>query len=103
MPNMVHTGTYSAVLHYLKAIEKAGTDDADAVAKAMKEMPVNDVFAKDGHVAANGRMIHDMYLMEVKKPDESKQPWDYYKVLATIPGKEAFMDPAKSGCPLVTQ
>ncbi|MDA5634923.1 MULTISPECIES: ABC transporter substrate-binding protein [Rhizobium/Agrobacterium group] len=103
MPNMVHAGTYSAVLHYLKAIEKAGTDDADAVAKAMKEMPVNDVFSKDGHVAANGRMIHDMYLMEVKKPDESKQPWDYYKVLATIPGKEAFMDPAKSGCPLVTQ
>ena len=103
MPNMVHAGTYSGVLHYLKAIEKAGTDDADAVAKAMKEMPVNDVFAKDGKVAQNGRMIHDMYLMEVKKPDESKAPWDYYKVLATVPGDEAFIKPSESGCELVTQ
>ncbi len=103
MPNMVHAGTYSAVLQYLKAIEKAGTDETEAVAKALHEMPVNDVFAENGKVGANGRMIHDMYLMEVKKPGESDVAWDYYKVLATIPGDEAFIDPAKSGCPLVSQ
>ncbi|NVP56130.1 ABC transporter substrate-binding protein [Mycoplana rhizolycopersici] len=103
MPNMVQAGTYSAVTQYLKAIDKAGTDDADAVSKAMHEMPVNDVFAQNGTVAPNGRMIHDMYLLEVKKPGESDVAWDYFKVLATIPGKEAFIDPAKSGCDLVTQ
>ncbi|CCE97578.1 MAG: ABC transporter substrate-binding protein [Sinorhizobium fredii] len=101
MPNMVHAGTYSAVMQYLKAIEKAGTDDADAVSKELHAMPVNDVFAENGTVAPNGRMIHDMYLLEVKKPEESKEPWDYFKVLATIPGKEAFIDPAQSGCDLV--
>ncbi|AWI59035.1 ABC transporter substrate-binding protein [Sinorhizobium fredii] len=101
MPNMVHAGTYSAVTQYLKAIEKAGTDDADAVSKELHAMPVNDVFAENGTVAPNGRMIHDMYLLEVKKPDESKEPWDYFKVLATISGKEAFIDPAQSGCDLV--
>ncbi len=101
MPNMVHAGTYSAVLQYLKAIEKAGTDETEAVAKELHALPVDDVFAKNGTVAPNGRMIHDMYLLEVKKPDESKEPWDYFKVLATIPGKEAFIDPAQSGCELV--
>ncbi|MBB4186981.1 branched-chain amino acid transport system substrate-binding protein [Sinorhizobium terangae] len=101
MPNMVHAGTYSAVLQYLKAIEKAGTDDADAVSKELHALPIDDIFAKNGTVAPNGRMIHDMYLLEVKKPDESKEPWDYFKVLATIPGKDAFIDPAKSGCDLV--
>ncbi len=100
MPNMVHTGTYSAVLHYLKSIQKAGTDDAEAVAKAMREMPVNDVFAKNGVVAGNGRMIHDMYLLEVKKPSDSKRPWDYFKVLSTIKGEDAFAKPEASGCPL---
>ncbi|ANH08276.1 MULTISPECIES: ABC transporter substrate-binding protein [Shinella] len=103
MPNMVHAGTYSAVTQYLKAIDKAGTDDADAVSKALHEMPVNDVFAKDGTVTANGRMVHDMYLLEVKKPGESDVAWDYFTVLATIPGKDAFIDPAKSGCDLVSQ
>ncbi|MGN7755705.1 beta-hydroxybutyrate-binding protein [Sinorhizobium sp. 22678] len=101
MPNMVHAGTYSAVLQYLKAIEKAGTDETEAVAKELHALPVDDVFAKNGTVAPNGRMIHDMYLLEVKKPDESTEPWDYFKVLATIPGKEAFIDPAQSGCELV--
>lgn len=101
MPNMIHAGTYSAVTQYLKAIEKAGTDDGDAVAKALKELPVNDVFTENGTVAANGRMIHDMYLLEVKKPGESDTPWDYFTVLKTTPGNEAFMDPAKSGCDLV--
>ncbi|QWW70487.1 ABC transporter substrate-binding protein [Rhizobium sp. WYJ-E13] len=101
MPNMVHTGTYSAVLQYLKAIQKAGTDETEAVAKQLHEMPVDDVFGRGGTVGPNGRMIHDMYLLQVKKPSESKEPWDYFNVLATIPGKEAYIDPAKSGCDLV--
>ncbi|WP_087001637.1 ABC transporter substrate-binding protein [Rhizobium sullae] len=101
MPNMTHAGTYSAVLQYLKAIQKAGTDETDAVAKQLHEMPVDDVFGRGGTVGPNGRMIHDMYLLQVKKPDESKEPWDYFNVLATIPGKDAYIDPAKSGCDLV--
>jgi len=101
MPNMVHSGTYSAVMQYLKAIEKAGTDETEAVAKALHEMPVEDFFARNGKVGANGRMIHDMYLLQVKKPGESDEPWDYFNVLSTIPGDEAYIDPAKSGCELV--
>jgi branched-chain amino acid transport system substrate-binding protein len=101
MPNMVHAGTYSAVLQYLKAIQKAGTDETEAVAKVLHELPVDDVFGRGGTVGANGRMIHDMYLLEVKKPADSKEPWDYYNVLATIPGNEAYIDPAKSGCDFV--
>lgn len=103
MPNMVHAGTYSGVMQYLKAIDKVGTDETEAVAKAMHEMPVNDLFARNGKVGANGRLISDVYLMEVKKPDESKQPWDYYKVLATVPGDEAYIKPAESGCDLAKQ
>ncbi|MFL5013261.1 ABC transporter substrate-binding protein [Rhizobium sp.] len=101
MPNMIHTGTYSAVTQYLKAVQKAGTDETEAVAKQLHELPVDDVFGRGGTVGANGRMIHDMYLLQVKKPAESKEPWDYFNVLATIPGKEAYIDPAKSGCDLV--
>ncbi|ULR42702.1 ABC transporter substrate-binding protein [Rhizobium sp. K102] len=101
MPNMVHTGTYSAVTQYLKVIQKAGTDETEAVAKLLHEMPVDDVFGRGGTVGGNGRMIHDMYLLQVKKPADSKEPWDYFNVLATIPGKEAYIDPAKSGCDLV--
>ncbi|SCW86594.1 amino acid/amide ABC transporter substrate-binding protein, HAAT family [Rhizobium mongolense subsp. loessense] len=101
MPNMIHAGTYSAVLQYLKAIQKAGTDETEAVAKQLHEMPVDDVFGRGGTVGPNGRMIHDMYLLQVKKPDESKEAWDYFNVLATIPGKDAYIDPAKSGCVLV--
>jgi branched-chain amino acid transport system substrate-binding protein len=101
MPNMVHAGTYSAVTSYLKAVEAAGTDETEAVAAKLHELPINDVFAKNGKVGPNGRMIHDVYLMEVKKPGESDIAWDYYNVLSTIPGDKAFMDPAKSGCPLV--
>lgn len=101
MPNMVHAGTYSAVTQYLKAIEAAGSDDADAVSAKLHELPVNDIFTQNGKVAANGRMISDVYLMEVKKPEEVTEEWDYYKVLATIPGDEAYIDPAQSGCPLV--
>ncbi|NKN34985.1 ABC transporter substrate-binding protein [Agrobacterium sp. a22-2] len=103
MPNMVHTGTYSAVLQYLKAIDKAGTDETEAVSKVLHEMPVDDVFGRGGTVGANGRMFHDMYLLQVKKPGESDVAWDYYDVLATIPGKEAYIDPAKSGCDLAAK
>lgn len=101
MPNMVHAGTYSAVTQYLKAVQAAGTDDTDAVAAKLHEMPVDDVFAQGGKVGANGRLIKDVYLMEVKKPADIKEDWDYYTVLSTIPGDQAFLDPAKSGCPLV--
>ncbi|MCV2447594.1 ABC transporter substrate-binding protein [Paracoccus sp. DMF] len=101
MPNMVHAGTYSAVTQYLKAIQEAGTDETEAVAKKLHEMPVDDIFAQGGKVGANGRLIKDAYLMEVKAPADIKEDWDYYTVLATIPGDQAFLDPAKSGCPLV--
>jgi branched-chain amino acid transport system substrate-binding protein len=98
MPNMIHMGTYSSVLQYLKAIEKAGTDATEPVAKLLHEMPVQDVFAKNGKVLPNGRMVYDMYLFQVKKPEESKSDWDMYKQLAKIPGDSAYMKVADSGC-----
>jgi branched-chain amino acid transport system substrate-binding protein len=100
MPNMVHAGTYSAVSHYLKAVQAAGTDETEAVARKMKEMPVDDFFARKGKVLDNGRMVHEMYLFQVKAPNESKAPWDYYKHLATIPGDQAFATLQESGCVL---
>ena len=100
MPNMVQAGTYSAVLSYLKAVKAAGTKDADAVARKIREMPVNDGFAV-GKVLANGRFIHDVYLFQVKSPTESEGPWDYYKLLGTIPGEKAFFTVTESGCKLV--
>lgn len=99
MPSMIHAGTYSATLSYLKAVKAAGTKDAEAVSKKLKELPVDDAFAK-GKVLENGRMVHDMYLFEVKKPSESKKPWDYYKQLAVVPGDQAFFTAKESGCPL---
>ncbi len=99
MPSMIHAGTYSATLSYLKAVKAAGTKDPDAVAKKLKELPVDDDFAQ-GRVLENGRMVHDMYLFEVKKPSESKKPWDYYKQLAVVPGDKAFFSAKESGCPL---
>ena len=100
MPTMVQAADYSATLHYLKAIEAAGTDDGKTVAAKMKAMPVKDAVIHDGKIAANGRVIHDMYLMEVKKPSESTGEWDLYKLVKTVPGAQAFQDPAKSGCAL---
>jgi branched-chain amino acid transport system substrate-binding protein len=100
MPNMIQASTYSSVLHYLKAVKTAGSDEAEKVTKAMRDMPVEDFFAKKGKVLPNGRMVHDMYLFQVKSPAESKAPWDYYKKLATIPGDQAFATPKESGCPL---
>src|SRR3569832_855686 len=99
MPSMIHAGTYSATLSYLKAVKAAGTKDSDAVAKKLKELPVDDAFAK-GKVLENGRMVHDMYLFEVKSPAESKKPRDYYKQLAVVPGDKAFFTAKDSGCPL---
>ena len=99
MPNMIQAGTYSATLSYLKAVKAAGTKDSDAVAKKLKELPVDDAFAQ-GKVQENGRMVHDLYLFEVKKPSESKKPWDYYKQLAVVPGDKAFFSAKDSGCPL---
>lgn len=101
MPNMSQAGTYSSVMHYLKAVQAAGTDAPDAVMKQMKAMPINDFFATNGRIREDGRMVHDMYLFEVKTPAESKRPWDYYKLVATLPGDEAFMPLSKSTCPLV--
>ncbi len=100
MPNMVQAGTYSAVTSYLKAVKAAGTKDTEAVTKKLKEMPVDDAFTQHGKVLANGRMVTDLYLFEVKKPSESKKPWDYYKVIATVPGDKAYPTAKESGCPL---
>ncbi len=101
MPSMNQAGVYSAVTTYLKAIQAAGTDDADAVMAQMKKMKINDMFAKNGYIRADGRMVHDMYLMQVKKPSESKYPWDYFTVKATIPAEQAFLPLAQSKCALV--
>lgn len=101
MPNMLQTGTYSATLHYLKAVEAAGTDETEAVMRKMREIPVNDVFYKNGKIRVDGRMVHDMYLFQVKTPDQSKGPWDYYNLIATIPGDQAFQPLSLSTCPLV--
>jgi branched-chain amino acid transport system substrate-binding protein len=100
MPNMVHAGTWSAVRQYLKAVAAAGTDETASVSKKLHEMKVDDVFGRGGKVLANGRMVHEMYLFEVKAPKESKGAWDYYKLLSRIPGEQAFASVAESGCTL---
>jgi branched-chain amino acid transport system substrate-binding protein len=100
MPNMIQAGVYSATLQYLKAVKAAGTKDTVAVAKKLKELPVDDAFTAHGTVQANGRMVSDLYLFQVKKPSESKGDWDYYKLLATVPGDTAYPTAANSGCPL---
>jgi branched-chain amino acid transport system substrate-binding protein len=101
MPTMPQAAVYSAITHYLNSIKAAGTDEAKAVMAKMRELPVNDFYVKDGHVRADGRLVHDMYLAQVKSPAESKGPWDYYKILSTIPGDQAFRSLADGGCPLV--
>jgi branched-chain amino acid transport system substrate-binding protein len=100
-PTMIQSGVYSSVLTYLKAVQAAGTDDAPAVMAKMRALPINDVFAKGGKIREDGRMVHDMLLVQVKKPSESKRPWDYYNVKATIPGDQAFQPLSKSTCALV--
>jgi branched-chain amino acid transport system substrate-binding protein len=102
MPTMVQAGVYSAVQHYLKAVQALGSSkDSLAVASKMKEMPINDFFAKNGHIREDGRMVHDLYLAQVKTPAESKYPWDYLNILKVIPGNEAFRPLSESECPLV--
>jgi branched-chain amino acid transport system substrate-binding protein len=101
MPTMVQAGDYSAIYHYLKAVKAAGTDDTKAVMAKMKATPVNDFFAKNGKIRDDGRMVHDMYLAQVKTPGESKYAWDYYNIRQVIPGDQAFLPLSKSKCPLV--
>jgi len=99
-PSMLQAGDYSAAMTYLNAVKATGTDDADKVMAYMKKTKINDMFAKGGVIRPDGRMVHDMYLMEVKKPSESKYPWDYYKVVQTIPGDQAYVTKAESKCSL---
>jgi branched-chain amino acid transport system substrate-binding protein len=101
MPNMGQAGVYSSTLAYLKAIEAAGTDAAGPVMEQLKSMRINDVFVKDGWVREDGRLMREMYLMQVKQPSESQYPWDYYHLRATIPAEEAFRPLEESDCPLV--
>lgn len=98
MPTMDQAGAYSATMNYLKAIKAAGTDDPDLVMAKLKSMDISDFFAVHGKIRADGRMVHDMYLMEVKKPAESKSDWDILKIIKTIPGDLAFMPLAQSSC-----
>ncbi len=100
-PTMTQAGVYSSVLHYLKAVAAAGTTDGDKVAQEMRKLPIQDPIMRNASIRDDGRVIHDMYLYEVKKPDEKKSEWDYSKLLATIPAQEAFMPLSDSTCPLV--
>jgi branched-chain amino acid transport system substrate-binding protein len=100
MPSMNQAGVYSSTMTYLKAVQAAGTTDAGKVMAKMKSTPINDMFAKNGTIRANGLMVHDMYLMQVKKPSESKYPWDYLHVRAKVPGNEAYLPLSRSSCPL---
>ena len=101
MPNMLQTGVYSSATHYLQAVQAAGTTESAAVMQKMRDMPIHDFFAHDGHIRADGLMVHDMYLFQVKTPAESKGPWDLYRRLATIPADQAFQPLSESRCPLV--
>jgi branched-chain amino acid transport system substrate-binding protein len=102
VPTMIHAGTYGAVMHYLKAVQSAGTVDGPTVASRMRELPVNDFMTKNGRIRQDGRLVRDMYLFRVKSPEESKYKFDYYKYLATIPGDEAFKPQEAGGCPLLS-
>jgi branched-chain amino acid transport system substrate-binding protein len=97
-PNSNHAAVYSSTLHYLKAVQAAGTDDTAAVMARMRATPINDMFAKGGTLRADGRMVHDMYLFQVKTPAESKGAWDYFKLKGTVSGAEAFRPLAQSTC-----
>jgi branched-chain amino acid transport system substrate-binding protein len=97
---MLQAADYSATMTYLNAVKATGTDDADKVMAQLKKTKVNDMFAKNGEIRPDGRMVHDMYLMQVKTPAESKYPWDYYKVVATIPGAQAYATKAETKCAL---
>ena len=99
-PSMLHAADYSATTQYLNAVKAIGTDDGDKVMAKLKSTKINDMFAKNGVIRPDGRMVHDMTLMQVKSPAESKYPWDYYKVVQVIPGDQAFITKAESKCAL---
>ncbi|WP_315737583.1 MULTISPECIES: ABC transporter substrate-binding protein [unclassified Bradyrhizobium] len=103
MPTMNQAATYSATLHYLNAVKAAGSRDTKPVLAKMRETPVRDAFTENGFVREDGRMVHSMFLFEVKKPEESKGPWDYYKVLAEVPGDQVFRPMKDGNCPYVKQ
>ncbi|MFG1381641.1 ABC transporter substrate-binding protein [Xanthobacter versatilis] len=100
-PTMLHAGVYSAVLHFLRSAKAANSVEGNVVADKMRELPIDDFFARNGSIRPDGRMIHDMYLAQVKTPAESKGPWDYLKIVRTIPAAEAFQPLSRSECPLV--
>jgi branched-chain amino acid transport system substrate-binding protein len=100
MPTMLHAADYSATTQYLNAVKATGSDDGDKVMAKLKSTKINDMFAKNGVIRPDGRMVHDMYLMQVKAPNESKAPWDYYHVRQTIPGDQAYATKAESKCAL---
>jgi branched-chain amino acid transport system substrate-binding protein len=100
MPSSVQAADYSAALTYLKAVKELGTDDADKVMAHLHKTKINDMYAKGGYVRPDGRMVHDMYLMQVKSPDKSTEPWDYYNVAQVIKGEEAWTTKAESKCAL---
>ena len=100
MPSSIQAGDYSATLNYLQAVKATGSDDADKVLAQMRKTKVNDIFAKGGFIREDGRMVHDMYLMQVKSPDKSTEPWDYYNVAEIFKGEAAWQTKADSKCPL---
>lgn len=102
MPHMGDAGDYSSTLHYLQAVEAAGTTEAQAVMSKMREMPVDDFFGQGGHIRKDGRMVHDMYVYRVKSPEDSQHEWDVYEQVAVIPGEEAFRPLSESQCSLIT-
>jgi branched-chain amino acid transport system substrate-binding protein len=101
MPNMSQAGVYSSTMHYLNAVKASGTVETAAVMKKMKDTPIDDFYASGGHIREDGRMVHDFYLVEVKKPADSRYAWDYFKILATIPGEKAFIPLSQSRCALL--
>ncbi|MGE0419723.1 MAG: ABC transporter substrate-binding protein [Acetobacteraceae bacterium] len=102
-PNFIHLSDYGSTMHYLKAVQAAGTDETSAVMKKMREMPVNDMVVKNGHIREDGRLVRDAWLMQVKTPEESKGPWDFYKIVQTIPASVVIRPLDKGGCPLVAK
>jgi branched-chain amino acid transport system substrate-binding protein len=101
MPTSVHAGDYSSMLTYLKAVKAAGTDNPDKVMAELQKIKINDMFTKGGYIRKDGTMMHDMYLFEVKKPEEVTKPWDYYRVVKKLPGEQAFNTLAESKCSLI--
>jgi branched-chain amino acid transport system substrate-binding protein len=101
MPNSLQAGVYSSTMHYLQAVAAAGTDATEPVMQAMRASPIDDFFARNGHIRADGVMVHDMRVFQVKSPAESKYPWDYYRLIATVPGEQAFLPLAQSKCPFL--